>query len=312
VRRENGKRLFAFQPAALTASVFGLTGSVWQVENRSYKLIQQHLAVTPFALTPKVAGSNPAQTNAVSLFHLENRMTLNRILSIRGISPAGLPGVVLAAALLAATTPLLAAQAAAPGGAPPAPGAAQRQPPPPPTAGMHATLIDGSSASYTVTEQLVGINFPNDAIGTTPTLTGNLTIAADGSIPSGSSKFSADLRDLRSDQSQRDGYIRKNVLDTDKYPTAEFVPTKIQGVPQMIPFQGQAGVQITGNLTIHGVTKEVTFQGITTFAQDGTVAGRAKTTFTFDTFGLPKPSIARLMSVDDKITLELVYRLKRS
>ena len=33
----------------------------------------------------------------------------------------------------------------------------------------------------------------------------------------------------------------------------------------MIPFAGQAGVQITGNLIVHGVTKEVTFQGIATF-----------------------------------------------
>ena len=55
------------------------------------------------------------------------------------------------------------------------------------------------------------------------------------------------------------------VLETDKFPTAEFVPMKIEGLPKMIPFTGQAGVQITGNLTVHGVTKEVTFQGIVTF-----------------------------------------------
>jgi polyisoprenoid-binding protein YceI len=266
-------------------------------------LIQQHFVCTAVRSQPKVAGLNPAVDEVC--FIVESRMTLSRIFSERGMSPTGLARLILAAALLAAATPFLAAQAAGPGGTP-------RQPPPPPTAGMKATLVDGSSASYAVTEQLVGINFPSDAIGTTPALTGSLTVAADGSIPSGSSKFTADLRALKSDQDQRDGYIRKNVLETDKYPTAEFVPTKIQGVPQMIPFQGQAGVEITGNLTIHGVTKEVTFQGITTFDRDGTVAGRVKTTFNFDTFGLTKPSLARLMSVDNKITLELAYRLKRS
>ena len=55
-----------------------------------------------------------------------------------------------------------------------------------------------------------------------------------------------------------------------------------------------------------------TFQGIATFNRNGTIAGRAKTTFNFATFGLNKPTIARLMSVDDKITFELVYRLERS
>ena len=222
-------------------------------------------------------------------------------------SNRGLTGLtshfLLLAAVLAAATQLLA-QGPPPGNQPP---------PPPPTAGINATLdSDGSSATYTVTEQLVGINFPNDAEGTTPTVSGNLVIAPDGSIPAGSSKLTADLRNLKSDQDQRDGYVRKNVLETDKFPTAEFVPTKIEGLPKMIPFTGQAGVQITGNLTVHGVTKEVTFQGIATFNRNGTIAGRANTTFTFATFGLNKPTIARLMSVDDKITLELVYRLKRS
>jgi hypothetical protein len=44
--------------------------------------------------------------------------------------------------------------------------AGNQPPPPPPTAGTNATLdSDGSSATYIVTEQLVGINFPNDAEG---------------------------------------------------------------------------------------------------------------------------------------------------
>jgi polyisoprenoid-binding protein YceI len=207
------------------------------------------------------------------------------------------------AAILAVATQL-PAQGPPPGNQPP---------PPPPTAGINATLdSDGSSATYRVTEQFVGINFPNDAEGTTPTVSGNLVISPDGSIPAGSSKLTADLRNLKSDQDQRDGYVRNRVLETDKFPTAEFVPTKIDGLPKMIPFTGQAGIQMTGNLTVHGVTKEVTFQGIATFNRNGTIAGRAKTTFNFVTFGLPKPTIARLMSVDDKITLELVYRLKRS
>ena len=221
--------------------------------------------------------------------------------SNRGLTNLTNSRLLLAAVLTLATQ--LSAQGPPPGNQPP---------PPPPTAGINATLdSNGSSATYIVTEQLVGINFPNDAEGTTPTISGNLVIAPDGSIPAGSSKITADLRNLKSDQDQRDGYIRKNTLETDKFPTAEFVPTKIEGLAKMIPFTGQTGVQITGNLTVHGVTKEVIFQGITTFNRDGTIAGRVKTNFTFATFGLPKPSIARLMSVDDKITLELAYRFKR-
>jgi len=213
---------------------------------------------------------------------------------------------------LMAVVSLGIAQGPVPGGAGPG-GAGPRQgpPPSPPTAGAHLEIMDGSSASYRVTEQFVGINFPNDAIGTSTTVAGTLVIAPDGSIPPGS-KLTIDLRNLKSDQDQRDGFIKNRTLETDKYPLAEFVPTKITGLPVMIPTQGQTGFELTGNMTIHGVTKEVTFQGIATFGRDSTVAGRAKTSFTFATFGLTKPSIGRLMSVDDKIDLEIVFKFKRS
>jgi len=197
---------------------------------------------------------------------------------------------------------------------PPPGGGGQRQappPPPPPTAGAHLDIVDGSSASYRVTEQFVGINFPNDAMGTSSTVSGSIVIAADGSIAPGS-KLSIDLRNLKSDQDQRDNFVKTRTLETDKFPMAEFVPTKISGLPVLIPFQGQTGIELTGNLTIHGVTKEVKFQGIATFGRDGTIAGRAKTSFTFDTFGLTKPSIARLMSVDNKIDLDILFKFKRS
>jgi polyisoprenoid-binding protein YceI len=199
------------------------------------------------------------------------------------------------------------AQAPKPGG----PGQQQGPPPPPPTAGAHLEIMDGS-ASYKVTEQFVGINFPTDAIGASTTAAGTLVIAPDGSISPGS-KLTIDLRNLKSDQEQRDTFVKTRTLETDKYPLAEFVPTKIQGLPVMIPTQGQNAFQLTGNLTIHGVTKEVTFQGIVVFGRDTTVvAGLAKSSFTFETFGLTKPSIGRLMSVDDKIDLDLTFKFKRS
>jgi polyisoprenoid-binding protein YceI len=208
-------------------------------------------------------------------------------------------GMLLMAAVVSAQTPR-------PGG-----GGQPQAPPPPPTAGAHLVIVDGSSASYSVTEQFVGINFPNDAVGTSTTVTGTLGFAADGSIEPGS-KLSIDLRNLKSDQDQRDNFVKTRTLETDKYPMAEFVPTKIKGIPAMIPFQGQTGLELTGNMTIHGVTKEVTFQGIATFGRDGTIAGRGKTSFTFETFGLTKPSIGRLMNVDDKVNLDIVFKFKRS
>jgi polyisoprenoid-binding protein YceI len=191
-------------------------------------------------------------------------------------------------------------------------GGGQQPPPPPPTAGAKLDLIEGSSASYRVTEQFVGIDYPNDAVGSTDKITGGLQILPDGSIAPGA-KMVADLKSMSSDQGMRDNFVRTRTLETEKFPEAVFVPTAVTGVPKMVPSTGQVGVALTGNLTIHGVTKPVTFKGIATIdPRSSTVAGRAVTTFTFADFGMTKPSIGRLANVEDKITLELVYKFKRS
>ena len=218
-----------------------------------------------------------------------------------------------AAAFLLTASLTFAQGPGGPGGqrGPGGPGGPQ-QPPPPPTAGAKLELTEGSSASYRVTEQFVGIDFPNDAVGSTDKVSGRIDILPDGNIAPGS-KMVVDLKNMTSDQSMRDGYIRSRTLETDKFPDAVFVPTAITGVPKMVPSTGQVGVALTGNLTIHGVTKPVTFKGIATIdARSSTVAGRALTTFTFADFGLTKPSIGRLANVEDKITIELVYKFKRS
>jgi len=233
------------------------------------------------------------------------RLWFHRFLPFQGwqMTSSVLLPLAMAGALLAAAVPAVRAQGAPPGAA--------RPPAPPPTAGAHLEIMDGSSASYRVQEQLAGINFPNDAVGTTAAVSGTLVIAPDGSVDS-ASKLTVDLRELKSDQEMRDGFIQRRTLETDKYPLAVFVPTRVQGLPVMIPTTGQTGFELTGNMTIHGATKEVTFAGIATFGRNSTVAGRATTNFTFSAFGITKPSLARVLSIDDKIQLEIVFKFKRS
>jgi polyisoprenoid-binding protein YceI len=187
--------------------------------------------------------------------------------------------------------------------------AAQPQPQAAMTTQMEFT--QGTRATYRVREQLVGLSFPDDAVGGTDSINGKLVLRPDGSIDGDQSKLTVDLRTLKSDQDMRDGYVRNQTFDTDKYPLAEFVPRRIEGIPSPLPTTGQVGFKLTGDMTIRGVTSEVAWMGYATF-KDNEMAGRARTDFTFATFKLNKPQLWRLLSVDDKIQLEIEFRMKKS
>jgi polyisoprenoid-binding protein YceI len=210
------------------------------------------------------------------------------------------------------------ARGQAPGGQPPpqggrAGGGRANVPPPDPTKAQKLEIAEGTKARYKVREQLAGINFPSDAVGTTESVTGMFVVNPDGSFDVAQSKLTVDLRTLKSDQQMRDGYLQNRTLETEKFPTIEFVPRRAVGLPSPLPagMGAQAGFQLIGDLTLHGVTKEATWNVVATFGNDQ-VAGRATTTLQFATFNLTKPSLARLMSVDDKIELEIEFRCKRS
>jgi polyisoprenoid-binding protein YceI len=189
----------------------------------------------------------------------------------------------------------------------------QNTPPPDPTKPHKLEVTTGTKARYKVREQLAGINFPSDAVGTTEAVTGVIVIKPDGSIDAEQSKLSVDLKTLTSDQQMRDGYVQNRTLETAKFPMMEFVPKRAVGLPAPLPagMQAQAGFQLIGDMTLHGVTKDATWNVVATFGNDA-VGGRATTTIDFASYGMTKPSLARLMSVDDKIDLEIEFRCKRT
>lgn len=169
----------------------------------------------------------------------------------------------------------------------------------------------GSKASYRVREQLAGFDLPNDAVGTTEAVAGSLVLAADGTFDRDRSRLTLDLATLTSDQSMRDNYVRNRTLEVEKFPKADFVPRRVQGLALPLASAGQVSFQIVGDLTVHGVTAESTWAVTATLAPDG-VTGRATTSFPFSTFGLQIPKLARLLSVDDNIRLDLDLVLSRA
>ena len=111
-------------------------------------------------------------------------------------------------------------------------------------------------------------------------------------------------------ESRRDNFIKRNTLNVAQYPTAVFVPTAVKGLPSPLPTSGDVSFQITGDLTIHGVTKPTTWQ-VTGKIAGQDLTGTATTNTTFEQFGMTPPRVAIVLSVDDNIGLAIDFHLTR-
>ena len=161
----------------------------------------------------------------------------------------------------------------------------------------------GNEARYRVREQLAGVDFPNDAVGATSAITGEIVLDDAGKVIASRSRITVDLRTLKSDRERRDGFIQRRTLETEAHPFAVLDVTAITGLAHPLPATGSLTFTLTGNLTIHGTTRPTTWQVTAAGGADG-YRGTAKTTFTFADFGLTKPRVAVVMSVEDTIGLE--------
>ena len=175
------------------------------------------------------------------------------------------------------------------------------------------TVSDTSKATVRVREQLVGVNLPSDAVLVARGATGTFVLNADGTFSS-DSKITFDLTTLASDQRDRDSFVKMDTLQTRQFPTATFVPTQTTGLTLPLPASGEFTFKLTGQMTIHGKTKEVTFDVTATRTGDQlTATTTASPTWKFADFGLTAPSVPfRVVSVVDEIRLavDLVATLK--
>jgi polyisoprenoid-binding protein YceI len=174
----------------------------------------------------------------------------------------------------------------------------------------YQVVADASEVRYRVREQLVSLRFPNDAVGATRAVEGAIALDAQGRVVPAESRFAVDLRTLRSDEPRRDNYLRRNTLETERFPTIVFVATEARGLPVPPPAAGTAPFELAGDLTIRAATRRIVWQAVATF--DGpSVTVRAKTAFRFGDFGLRIPRVSVVLSVEDDIRLEADLTLRR-
>jgi polyisoprenoid-binding protein YceI len=183
------------------------------------------------------------------------------------------------------------------------------------TASATWTVSDASKSTVRVREQLVGVNLPSDAVLVAKGATGAFVLKDDGTF-STDSKITFDLTTLASDQPNRDNFVKNDTLGVRQFPRAEFVPTKTSGLVLPMPASGEFTFKLTGQVTIHGRTKEVTFDvSATRSGNDLSAAATAAPSWKFADFGMTAPSVPfRVVSIVDEIrvVVDLVATVKAS
>jgi polyisoprenoid-binding protein YceI len=168
--------------------------------------------------------------------------------------------------------------------------------------------FSGTYAGYRMEEELASIG-ATTAVGRTPDVTGDITIE-DGQVTAGT--FEVDMTTLQSDKDMRDNAIRGRGLETDAFPTATFEITEPVQLPEGIATAGGSVPFVaTGDLTLHGVTKEVTVDFDAEVA-NGTIAIVGQAPIVLADYEIEPPTNAVALSIKDEGTLEFQVFLTQS
>jgi polyisoprenoid-binding protein YceI len=162
------------------------------------------------------------------------------------------------------------------------------------------TDFTSTFAGYRIDEELGNVG-AHTAVGRTPNVSGSLRI--DGSSITDVS-VTVDMTTLQSDDDRRDNQLRMRGLETDAFPTATFELTAPIDIPQG-PKEGETvTAEATGDLTLHGVTKQVTVP-----IQARWTGDRIEVVGSVDValadFGIEPPTGFFVLSVADHGTVEL-------
>lgn len=164
-----------------------------------------------------------------------------------------------------------------------------------------------SVAGYRVREQLANLPAESDAVGRTNKVTGSITVETSGTTTTlAAGSLSVDMTSLASDKTMRDNRLRREGLETDAFPTATFTLTAPVEVPAAALTGTASDITLSGDLTVHGVTKSVQIPAEAQLV-NGTIQVAGSLTFPLSDYAIVAPNIGGfVVSIADNGTLEFL------
>lgn len=170
-----------------------------------------------------------------------------------------------------------------------------------------------SRASFTLEEDLRGVR--TTVIGATTEVAGRVT--ADLANPSASTigTILINARTLETDNSFRNRALRSQILKSaqDEFEFIVFEPRELSNFSADSMGAGDTiSFDVTGDLTVVGVTRSVTFNAEVTLDSETQISGSASVNLLYADFGLAIPDVPSVANVTDDVTLSLEFVARTS
>ncbi|MDI9637717.1 YceI family protein [Kamptonema cortianum] len=167
-----------------------------------------------------------------------------------------------------------------------------------------------SEARFIINEMLLGE--PKTVVGTTNEVAGEMLVDLDNPVNSVLGVIRINVRTLETDNEFRTRALRGQILQADRpeYEFATFTPTELVGLPESTTVGQAFTFQIVGNLNVHGVSREVTFDATVTPTSESQIEGTASAVVQYRDFGMSIPEAPGVADISDAVRLEIDFVAK--
>jgi len=171
------------------------------------------------------------------------------------------------------------------------------------------TSATGSFVGFRVREELAGIG-ATEAVGRTGGVTGAITLGGDGGTTLTDASFEVDMAAITTDEPRRDNRVHE-ALATDVFPTATFELTEPIELGNGAGGGDAVTVGAPGELTVHGVSRQVTFP-IEAQLVDDTIVVVGSLEVVFSDYDVQVPSAPIVVSAEDRGVVEFQLLFRRA
>ena len=162
-----------------------------------------------------------------------------------------------------------------------------------------------SQARFIINEVLNGA--PKTVVGATNQVAGQIQIDAQTPANTRVGVIEVNARTLTTDNEFRNRAVKNRILMTNDFEFVTFTPTAITGLPSSVALNQPFQFQISGDLTVKGVTQSVTFDAEVTPISETELKGLASAVIKYADFGISIPNVPSVTGVDEDVKLEIEF-----